>query len=193
MMWMTRPQDDVETLKSIFTPLLPFAKRELLDLMFEGADYFLTPLHMAAKHGSFAAAGYLLDNGANIDAECEDNLSPLQVAVCMWRDQPKPAMVQFLLDRGANIDHRDTGAANVLMASFEDAYRPYMRVLLENGAKLPDSPLGDGCSHPFIDSMSLRSLVLQGTWKVKRMWVTKLRLLLVCSELMRQQIMVEHC
>ena len=59
-----------------------------------------TALHMACLKANEEMAGFLLDQGANIDAKGSDEaaLTPVSVAVELGR----PAMVQFLLDRGAD-------------------------------------------------------------------------------------------
>jgi ankyrin repeat protein len=63
------------------------------------ADFFRTPLHVAAWNGHHATIQQLLDYGADIEAKDGSGRTPLQLAV--WNRHKD--IVQLLVDRGADI------------------------------------------------------------------------------------------
>lgn len=58
----------------------------------------LTPLHVAAKNNNAAMIAFLIENGAQVDAQSEPGITPLWVA-CNSRNF---RAVQTLLDHGAD-------------------------------------------------------------------------------------------
>ena len=71
----------------------------------------LSPLHLAAQTGEVALARVLLDYGADLEAVHAHTWStPLKYAVFFG----KTDMVEFLVQRGANLENRGGGSATPL-------------------------------------------------------------------------------
>ncbi len=86
-----------------------------------------TPLHYAAESGLDEACAHLLDAGADIDAVCNNGLSPIYLAVRMRQVEA----VELLLNRGAKITK-----ASIAFAVEEDGLQKMSIVLMKHMAKL---------------------------------------------------------
>jgi ankyrin repeat protein len=64
----------------------------------------LTPLHQAARHGSYTCAELLLAHGAVVDALCSRDWTPLHHACAMGNTD----LIALLVDHGADVNHTDT-------------------------------------------------------------------------------------
>jgi ankyrin repeat protein len=115
-----------------------------------------TPLHLVARAGNIEAATLLLKAGAKVDVrEKFGDQTPLMWAVV----RRHPAMVQFLLDHGADVDARsairdyprvataesrakalDRGGFTSLLYAARENCRECVEILLKHGAdvNLPD-------------------------------------------------------
>jgi ankyrin repeat protein len=93
--------------------------RELLD---GGADIEApasaedTPLHVACRAGAVEAATLLLDKDAPVDTRNADRETPLVVAGASF------AIVQLLLDRGANVSAADFDGISALHTVAGDSF-----------------------------------------------------------------------
>ncbi len=67
-------------------------------------DDGITPLHVAANHGSLVVVQYLVDKGANLGAKThQEGLDPLAFAVL----NSQLEVARFLVERGAEPDPKD--------------------------------------------------------------------------------------
>ena len=80
----------------------------------------VTPLSWAVLHGRTQAAGWLLDNGADIGTRNRDGSTALHSAAFMGRTE----IVRLLLDRGADANAVDANGVRPLDSSRADAGRP---------------------------------------------------------------------
>ncbi|KAI4110340.1 MAG: hypothetical protein LQ339_001507 [Xanthoria mediterranea] len=63
---------------------------------------WLKPLHRAVMKGRLAIVVYLLSHGANIEASCPTEMTPL-----IWAAREHPEILQYLLERGADVHKVD--------------------------------------------------------------------------------------
>ncbi|AZI58829.1 ankyrin repeat domain-containing protein [Nakamurella antarctica] len=67
-----------------------------------------TPLAIAVQDGVVESAVVLLDAGADVNTRVDKIEQPLlHLAVSRWRLRPDGAMIQLLIDRGANLELKD--------------------------------------------------------------------------------------
>ncbi len=108
------------------------AAKVLLD---RGANVSLakswSPLHYAAAGGREAIAAVLLEAGADINIPSKaDDSTPLHTATI----KKQPAMVHFLIDRGAALDLATKSGWNACHFAAHEGDLETMQVLLEAGA-----------------------------------------------------------
>lgn len=70
-----------------------------------------TPLHYAARNGQLEVAHYLLDAGANINAQREHGAGVLHMAFCSYDTE---SMLSFLLEKGADPELSSRGTLDQL-------------------------------------------------------------------------------
>lgn len=105
-----------------------------------------TPLHFAAESGKIEAAKALLAAGASIEGAAHDSGStarpakasrtPLLAAV---RENQRE-MVEFLLDRGADIEAASSPYVTALSLAAEEGHVELCKLLVKRGAKLTGKP-----------------------------------------------------
>lgn len=107
----------------------------------------LTPLHSAARAGQLAAAEYLIERGALVNAADDHGCTPLHAAIYGHHGD----MVEFLLEHQANVNAvRKDGTAPIYYAAQNGATN-LVQLLLKRGAKPgaassgADSPLVAAC------------------------------------------------
>ncbi|XP_050412658.1 uncharacterized protein LOC126827399 [Patella vulgata] len=98
----------------------------------------LTPLHYAVKRGNFAIARELLDHGADVSIEeDDDNLTPLSIACKTYCDNDDIVnIVKLLIARGADVNHRHRFNETPLHEATENGLVHCVECLLENGANV---------------------------------------------------------
>ncbi|MEN8175474.1 MAG: ankyrin repeat domain-containing protein [Pseudomonadota bacterium] len=125
-----------------------------------------TALHAAARLGRRVIAETLLDHGADMNAKNAAGRTPLNVAIAAGRTQVADMLVRhgapfdpdrilfditlagisdrdvvdFLVRRGADLDHRDPSGRTPLIAAVENNDRLMVKLLVSRGA---DVNLGD--------------------------------------------------
>jgi len=118
---------------------------ELVALMLEnGADVHAknsqryTPLHCACYSAHFKIAKMLVEYGAPVDAKCNDLSTPLIKAACSKCDSDGDVnkVVEFLLDKGAEVNARTVHGATALYHACYNGYLETARLLFDHGAIL---------------------------------------------------------
>jgi ankyrin repeat protein len=96
-----------------------------------GNDNGISPLHMAAGHGSPHCAEILLQAGASVNAVDKDGDTPLLIASKCGHDE----CVSILLKHKADISIKDSKGWSALICSANAGYPKVVDVLLAAGAK----------------------------------------------------------
>lgn len=97
------------------------------------ADELSTALFQAVKANNLSAAYGLLKNGANVNATTKNTKdTPLTCAVSS--DEEKLAMVNLLLDHGADIDARTVSGSHALICAAVYGQADIIELLLERGS-----------------------------------------------------------
>jgi ankyrin repeat protein len=93
-----------------------------------------TPLHLAAFFGCKPLAEALLAKGADIDSRSTNNMknTPLHAAVAGRR----AALVEFLLEHGANSNACQTGGWTALHGAAQGGDREMVEMLIAHGAQI---------------------------------------------------------
>ena len=89
---------------------LPLVKTLVQDKKAQLDHIGWTPLHYASSRGHLEVAQFLLANGAIVDSMSPGNTTPLMMAVQSGNEQ----LVKLLLDKGANIQLRNTNGLTAL-------------------------------------------------------------------------------
>ena len=120
----------------------PFSERLQAVLAALGRDTFgkthrygQTPLHLAAREGSYDVAGLLIDRGANVDARdrAEDGTEDWSVLhYAVWFGALD--VTRLLVERGAEVEARNLAGATPLALAAEKNAREAARLLIEHGA-----------------------------------------------------------
>jgi ankyrin repeat protein len=157
-----------------FTPLahaVTCGNADLVDLLIaRGADLSwrmpvggASLLYLAAVKGCCRTIGALLDGGMHVDVERVDgSATPLWVAA----ESGKPAAVQLLLDRGANLAKSKSGMQQghtSLHVASQEGHAEVVRILLAHGADacaetamMRTTPLHAACLGPPSKGMNMR-------------------------------------
>lgn len=114
-----------------------------------------SPLHYACFYGNLEVISWLLDHGADVNAEDQDGHTPLWKA-CQtfgrwWQDQT--SAIEMLLHRNARINHANNKGRTVLHLACEEGHLDLAEALLARGADIhlasvdKDTPLHLACEH----------------------------------------------
>jgi len=113
-----------------------------------------TILHLAAAALNVAAARYILDAGADPNAQNRRGATPLHYACDprpasggVWHPRRQTEMISRLLEQGADIERADRGGATPLHRAVRARSPAAVRRLLEAGARV-GCRLGKGGSTP---------------------------------------------
>lgn len=94
-------------------------------------DFGWKPLHRAlVNRGGERVGQMLLTHGANVDARCVYQKTPLHHAI----EKSNDSMVSFLLNAGADYEARDIADRTPLFTAIESRLEIMVRILLEAGA-----------------------------------------------------------
>ena len=92
-----------------------------------------TPLHFASCMGHFEIVEFLLNNGANVDAEMFNGETPLLIAAWYARDGKYETM-KALLEHGANVNHKDKHGRTALHNAAMYSGKEVINLLISYGA-----------------------------------------------------------
>lgn len=133
---------DSETRNSTTTPLICAAERGhqgvVKFLLGRGAHDVSSALIAAVYRGNMAVCRTLLENGANADSWGQapnDMSSKPALHWAVRRPYPNEAMIELLLENGAEIDIRDGSGITPLDVAWSMRLNYIVKLLLENGAK----------------------------------------------------------
>jgi ankyrin repeat protein len=91
------------------------------------------PLHLAASHGQEKMVKFLLHTGADVNKFDRSGYSK-KTALHWAALKNYPAIVQLLLDAGANIEAKTNNGKTALMFAAGKGYKGIVQLLLERGA-----------------------------------------------------------
>lgn len=89
-----------------------------------------TALHLAARNESNDMAEYLLQHGADVNAEMEGGETPLIVAVLNKR----ASLVELLIERGADVNARTAWGKSPLHYAAQNGSKQIVEMLVQNGS-----------------------------------------------------------
>lgn len=96
-----------------------------------GSKLGISPLMLASMNGHTAAVKLLLDKGSDINAQIETNKNTALTLACF---QGRHEVVNLLVERKANIEHRAKTGLTPLMEAASGGYVEVGRILLDKGA-----------------------------------------------------------
>ncbi|GAB0092386.1 Ankyrin repeat [Sergentomyia squamirostris] len=103
-----------------------------------GSKLGISPLMLAAMNGHTQAVKLLLDMGSDINAQIETNRNTALTLACF---QGRHEVVNLLLERKANVEHRAKTGLTPLMEAASGGYIDVGRVLLDKGADVNAAPV----------------------------------------------------
>lgn len=103
-----------------------------------GSKLGISPLMLAAMNGHVAAVKTLLEMGSDINAQIETNRNTALTLACF---QGRHEVVQLLLEKKANVEHRAKTGLTPLMEAASGGYVEVGRVLLDYGADVNAPPV----------------------------------------------------
>ncbi|CAH8636662.1 unnamed protein product, partial [Heterobilharzia americana] len=103
-----------------------------------GSKLGISPLMLASMNGHTAAVRLLLEHGSDINAHIETNRNTALTLACF---QGRFEVVQLLVERKANIEHRAKTGLTPLMEAASGDYVEVGRILLDHGADVNASPV----------------------------------------------------
>lgn len=103
-----------------------------------GSKLGISPLMLAAMNGHVAAVRTLLEMGSDINAQIETNRNTALTLACF---QGRHEVVQLLLEKKANVEHRAKTGLTPLMEAASGGYVEVGRVLLDYGADVNAPPV----------------------------------------------------
>jgi len=87
-------------------------------------------LHRAAERGDYSMLTCLLGRGDKVDMLGPSDMTPLQIAACMGKEE----CVEFLVEQGADVNHRDKGGNTPLHWVVSAGSARIVKKMLEEGA-----------------------------------------------------------
>jgi len=119
-----------------------------------------TPLHEAisSRHG-IDLAQYLLDQGAMVDSQDEEGLTPLYRACTFYKCDYD--VIRLLLEKGASIENKDKRGRTPLFRACLQNNLKLIELLLDHGAQI-DSKDCEGCTALFraVEQKNIESIRL---------------------------------
>ena len=103
-----------------------------------GSKLGISPLMLAAMNGHVAAVRTLLEMGSDINAQIETNRNTALTLACF---QGRHEVVQLLLEKKANVEHRAKTGLTPLMEAASGGYVEVGRVLIDYGADVNAPPV----------------------------------------------------
>lgn len=114
--------------------LLRTAALSALVTLFSTAGFAAT-IHDAAKSGDLAEVQRLVVDGVDVNAKSVNDETPLIVATLQGQGE----IANYLLQRGANIDARNSGGLSALHAAAYAGHSDIVTLLLAKGADVKDA------------------------------------------------------
>jgi ankyrin repeat protein len=109
------------------------ARDKKFELFFFGSPGGQTALHIASQMRRTNAVRELLLKGANPNARDNNFMTPLIASVAAW---PSEAVVNVLLENGAEINAKDSKGWSALAITCDDSHPSIARLLVSRGADL---------------------------------------------------------
>ncbi|XP_058961953.2 ankyrin repeat domain-containing protein 17 isoform X2 [Pocillopora verrucosa] len=103
-----------------------------------GSKLGISPLMLASMNGHTAAVKLLLDMGSDINAQIETNRNTALTLACF---QGRHEVVNLLVERKANIEHRAKTGLTPLMEAASGGYVEVGRILLDKGCDVNAPPV----------------------------------------------------
>ncbi|PNF14881.1 hypothetical protein B7P43_G05129 [Cryptotermes secundus] len=100
----------------------------------DNSEFGETPVHTAVKFSQMETLIWLLENGVSVNIKDRKGRTPLFYAI----NEEYPHLVQILIDKGADVNIKQTGLHNVtpLHVAVSHGTFDIVRVLLRNGANM---------------------------------------------------------